>query len=184
MTPKAAWGLILLVAAVLLMAGLAALPFVLRSADDDVLAEKRLELRFVEARLKAAKNGPKNRLTETDDIGQLFVAGTTPGLAIAEMQAIAGKLADASGMAVQRLQPLQADREGNLALLRIEAELTGSIDSLRQYLLSIETGQPILFVNRIKVNAPDTVSDTGALPSEQLTVTLQLESFGWWENTP
>jgi hypothetical protein len=184
MTAKASWGLALLIAATLLLAGLAVLPFALRSADEDTLAEKQLELRFMQSRLKAAKNGPKNRLTENDDIDQLFVAGTTPGLAIAEMQAIAGKLADASGMAVQRLQPLQADREGNLALLRIEAELTGNIESLRQYLLSIETGQPMMFVNHIKVAAPESVSDAGVLPSEQLTVTLQLESFGWWEGTP
>lgn len=182
MTAKASWGLTLLIGALIAMAGLAALPFALRASEQNDLAEKRLELRFMEARLKAAKDGPQNRLRATDDIALLFVSGTTPGLAIAEMQALTTKLAQASGMVVQRLQPLQADRDGNLAVLRIEAEVTGSIENLGQYLLSIETGQPLVFVNRMKIAAPEGASDTGALPSEQLTVTLQLESFGWWKD--
>ena len=181
MTARATWGLVLLVGGVITIAGLAALPFVLRTTEIDGLAEKRLELRFLEARLKAAQGGPKNRLTAVDDIGQLFVGGSTPGLAIADMQAFASKLAATAGMVVQRLQPLQADREGNLAVLRLEAEVTGSIENLRRYLLAIETGQPMVFVNRMRIAAPENASENGALPSQQLVVTLQLESFGWWE---
>ena len=182
MTAKASWGLTLLIGALIAMAGLAALPFALRASELNDLAEKRLELRFMEARLKATKDGPQTRLGATDDIAPLFVSGTTPGLAIAEMQALATKLAQASGMEVQRLQPLQADRDGKLAVVRIEADVTGSIESLGRYLLSIETGQPLVFVNRMKIAAPEGTSDSGALPSEQLTVTLQLESFGWWKD--
>lgn len=182
MTAKASWGLALLIGAVLMLAGLAALPFALQASELNGLAEKRQELRFMDARLKAAKGGPKNRLTEADDAGPLFVNGTTPGLAIAEMQAFASQLAQASGLQVQRLQPLQADRDGSLAVLRIEADVTGSLESLSQYLLKIEAGQPFMFVNRMKIAAPEAATDTVALPSDQLTVTLQLESFAWWKD--
>ena len=127
---------------------------------------------------------PRNRLTEADDIDPVFVTGSTPGLAIAEMQSFASKLAGESGMTVQRLQPLQADRDGNLAVLRIEAEVTGNIEGLRSYLLAIESGVPMVFINRIRIAAPESVAEGGALPSDQLTATLQLESFGWWEATP
>ncbi len=182
MTARTSGGLALLISAVLAMAALAALPFALQASELSGLAEKRLELRFMEARLKSAKEGPQNRLTEADNVDPLFVSGTTTGLAVAEMQAFASKLAQASGLAVQRLQPLQADRDGKLAVLRIEAEVTGSIEGLTQYLLAVEAGQPMMFVNRMKIAAPEALSDTGALPSEQLTVTLQLESFAWWED--
>jgi hypothetical protein len=33
----------------------------------------------------------------------------------------------------------------------------------------------------VRIDAPDNAGD-GALPSDKLTVTLQLESFGWWES--
>jgi Tfp pilus assembly protein PilO len=182
MTTKATWGLALLVGAVVLLAGLAALPFALHASELDGLAEKRLELRFMEARLKAAQGDPKNRLTEADEIGPLFVKGTTAGLAIAEMQDFASQLAQSSGLQVLRLQPLQADRDGDLSALRIEADVTGSLDGLSQFLLKVEAGQPFIFVNRMKIVAPENASATGALPSDQLTATLQLESFGWWKD--
>jgi hypothetical protein len=184
MTAKATWGAVLLAGSVVAMTGIAALPYALRGEQLDTLAEKRLELRFMEARLKTTQNGPKNRLTEADNIDPVFVNGQTPGLAVAEMQSFASKLAGESGMAVQRLQPLQADRNGNLAVLRIEAEVTGSIEGLRRYLLAIESGVPMVFVNRLRIAAPEAASDEGVLPSDQLTATLQLESFGWWEATP
>ena len=182
MSAKASWGLALLIGAVLSLAGLAALPFALQASEQDGLAEKRLELRFMEARLKTAGDGPKNRLTEADDVVPVFVNGTTPGLAIAEMQVFASQLAQVSGLLVQRLQPLQADRDGNLAVLRIEADVTGSLESLSQYLLKLEAGQPFMFVNRVKIAAPETATDSVALPSDQLTVTLLLESFAWWKD--
>lgn len=181
MTAKAYWGIALLVGAVLAMAGIAALPYAWAAAQEDALAEKRLELRFLEAKLNKARTGPKNRLTAADDVKPLFVSGSTPGLALAQIQGIAGQLATESGMTVERLQPLQSDREGQLAVMRMEAEVTGSLESLRKYLAAIETSVPLMFVSRLKIAAPEAAGDGGALPSDQLTVTLQLESYGWWE---
>jgi hypothetical protein len=182
MTSKGYWGFALLVCGVLAMAGIAALPYAWAAAQEDALAEKRLELRFMEAKLKNAKSGPKQQLSMSDEIGTLFVSGSTPGLAIAQMQGVASQLATQSGMTVERLQPLQTDREGQLAVLRIEAEVTGSLEGLRGYLAALDTAVPFFFINRMKVEAPEaTALEGGALPSDQLTVTLQLESFGWWE---
>ena len=39
----------------------------------------------------------------------------------------------------------------------------------------------MVFVNQMRVVAPEAANEDGSLPSEHLTVTLQLESFGWWE---
>jgi hypothetical protein len=182
MTGKASWGLTLLVLAVIAMAGLAVLPYVWQQWQQPVLAEQRLELRFLEAKLNKAHSGPKNQLSEADDVTPLFVSGTTTGLAMAEMQGIASQLATANGMTVERLQPLQTDQEDRLATLRMEAEVSGSLDNLRHYLAALESAVPLMFVNRMKIAAPENADAGGdALPSDQLTVTLQLESFGWWE---
>ena len=168
---------------VLAMAAVAALPFIWNAGQQDALAEKQLERRFMEAKLQSAAKGPRNRLTASDDVGPIFVSGSTPGLAVAQMQGVASQLASDSGMTVERLQPLQSDQEGQLALLRMEAEVTGSIVGLRQYLAALESSVPYVFVNRVRIDAPDNAGD-GALPSDKLTVTLQLESFGWWETAP
>ncbi len=182
---KGRWGLVLVITGCLGLVAAAVLPFVWTASLAAELGEKRIELTFIESRLKAAKGGVKVRLTAGDNIEPLFVAGTTPGLALAGLQGFLGKLASDNGMAVERLQPLQAENEGGLAVLRMEVEAAGSIENLRNYLLAIEAGQPLIFVNRIRIAAPEGGPQEGnALPSERLSVALQLEAYGWWEAQP
>lgn len=185
LSPKGRWGLALLTGIFLALTGAAILPYVWIASLAAELQEKRAELRFMESRLQAAKGGVKVRLTAADNIDPLFVAGTTQGLALAGLQGFLGKLASDNGMAVERLQPLQAEYQGGLAVLRMEVEAAGSIENLRNYLLAVETGQPLIFVNRVRISAPEGASqDNGGLPSERLDVALQLEAYGWWEAQP
>ena len=185
LSAKGRWGLVLIVMGVIALAAAAIVPFAWRESLAAEIVEKRVELRFIEGRLKAAKGGVKVRLTAADNIDPLFVAGTTPGLALAGLQDFVGKLASDNGMAVERLQPLQADNEGGLAVLRMEVEAAGSIESVRNYLLALEAGQPLIFVNRARIAAPEgAAAESAALPSEKLSVALQLEAYGWWEATP
>lgn len=185
LSAKGRWGLVLVVTGLLALSAASVLPFVWTASLAAELIEKRNELGFMESRLKAAKGGVKVRLTAGDNIEPLFVAGTTPGLALAGLQGFLGKLASDNGMAVERLQPLQAEHQGGLAVLRMEVEAMGSIESVRNYLLAIEAGQPLIFVNRIRIAAPEGAAEaSGALPSERLSVALQLEAYGWWEAQP
>ena len=182
---RGAWGLALLLAALAVLACLAAAPFVWRSWIEQDLAGKRSDLRLIEARIKAAKNDGRVRLTAQDNIDPMFLPGTTAGLAMAEMQGLIARLATGSGMAVKRTQPLQADRKGNLAILRMEVETEGGIAKLRDYLLAVEASQPLVFVSGMRITAPDAAAGEGAvLPSDALTVALQLEAYGWWEDKP
>lgn len=184
LSARGRWGLVLLVVGIVALAAAAIVPFLWQQSVLAQIDEKRVEMRFIEKRLEAAKGGAKVRLTATDDIDPLFVAGTTPGLALAGLQDFVGKLASDNGMAVERLQPLQADNAGGLAVLRMEVEATGSIESVRNYLLAIEAGQPLIFVNRVQIAAPEgAAGESGVLPSERLSVALQLEAYGWWEAT-
>lgn len=67
----------------------------------------------------------------------------------------------------------------------MEVEASGSIESLRGYLLAIETGQPLIFVNSAKISAAEFQTENAAeLPSSKLAVALQLEAYGWWEAAP
>jgi Type II secretion system (T2SS), protein M subtype b len=179
------WGAALLLAGIIVMAGLASLPYIWHANANETLAEKNLELRFIEAKLKSARNNRRSNLTAVDNIEPIFVAGNTPGLALAEMQNFVGTLASGNGMSIDRLQPLQTELDGSLAVLRMEVETVGSIESLRGYLLALETAEPVMFINRVRISAPDNQAEaSGALPSDKLTVLVQLEAFGWWEALP
>ena len=81
MTSRAYTGLGLLVAAVLAMAAVAALPFIWNAGQQDALAEKQLERRFMEAKLQSAAKGPRNRLTAKLTADGAACAGDHDGLA-------------------------------------------------------------------------------------------------------
>jgi hypothetical protein len=182
---RGAWGLAILVTAVLTMGAVAALPHVWYAVNDARLAESRIDLRFIEAKMKAANGTRPTGLTASDNIEPLFVGGATSGMALAGLQRLIGKLAEENGMVVERTQPLQTEHSNGLAVLRMEVEAAGSIENLRGYLLAIEAGQPLIFVNQAKISAPVSADESGTvLPSDKLAVALQLETYGWWETEP
>ncbi len=178
-------GLALVIAALAAMAAVAALPFVWYSASSAELADSRNALRLLEAKLKNATRGERPPLVVSDDIAPMFVSGTTPGLALAELQRLAGKLAQDNGMVVERTQLLPTENSGGLAVLRMEIETSGSLADLRGYLLAIETGEPLILIKEATIGVPAAAGDAGAaLPSDHLSVALQVEAYGWWEALP
>jgi hypothetical protein len=179
------WGLAVLAAVVVAMAGIAALPYFWLDAGGAKLAERKTELHFLEARLKSTKGAQHMALTAADNIEPLFVPGSTAGLATASLQSLVAKIAQQNGMVVERTQALQTEQRDGLGVLRMEVEASGSIANLRGYLLAIEAGEPLVFINQAKMSAdPSAGAGDGALPSDKLTVALQLEAYGWWRAEP
>jgi hypothetical protein len=182
---QGSYGLLLLTGALLFVALLAWLPFYWQSAIQDEMDSARSNLRFIEARINASKGDRRSRLTAGDNVTPLFLNGGTPGLALADLQARVTTLAAASHMTIIRSQPLQTDRQSDLAVLRAELEASGSIDSLRDFLLALETGEPLIFVNQVQISAPPIdKAASDALPAENLTAILQIEAYAWWGASP
>jgi Type II secretion system (T2SS), protein M subtype b len=179
------WGLAILLIAILAMSAIAALPYYWNAMASAQLNESRNELHFVEAKLKSAKRTQRIGLSAADNIEPLFTSGATSGLALADLQRLVGNIAEVNGMVIERTQPLQTEYSNGLAVLRMEVEASGSIENLRGYLLAIETGQPLIFVNSAKISASESQTENAVeLPSDKLTVALQLEAYGWWEAAP
>jgi hypothetical protein len=175
-------GMVILVAATLIMGCLAGLPYLWYSVTNSQLAESRVEMQFIEAKLKSVKDVRTTGLTASDNIEPMFAAGATSGTSLAGLQTLVSRLAEENGMVIERTQPLQTEQTSGLAALRMEVEASGSLESLRGYLLAIEQGQPYIFINQAKISSQEANSeDATALPSDKLTVALQLESYGWWE---
>ena len=68
----------------------------------------------------------------------------TPGLALAALRRLVGGVAQENGLVLQRVQPLQSEDRDGLSVLRMEVETTGRLESLRGYLLALETGLPLI----------------------------------------
>lgn len=185
LSPKARWGVVNLTLGVLLMAAVAALPYIWYAMTIDVLAESNSEFRLLDARLARSAGTRAVALSAQENIAPLFIEGATPGLALAALRRLVGGVAQENGLVLQRVQPLQSEDRDGLSVLRMEVETTGRLESLRGYLLALETGLPLIHVNAAKILAPTNAGEAGSeLPSDNLTVALQLESYGWRDTKP
>jgi len=176
-----AMGLAIVTGAVVLLAVAASLPYFWHAAIAAQLSESRELLTLIESKSRSAANRKGAALTPADDIAPLFVTGGTAGLALAELQRLAGTLAEQNGLVVERTQPLPAEEKNGAATLRLEIETSGSIEGLRGFLHGLETGTPLIFVRSAHISAGPAEADAGSLPSERLSVRLELEAFGWFE---
>lgn len=180
-----AMGLAMAIGAVALLAIAASLPYFWRSVIAAQLSESRGLLTLIETKSRTAAIRKGAALTPADDIAPLFVTGGTSGLALAELQRLAGAMAERNELVVERTQPLPTEEKDGAATLRLEIETSGSIEGLRGFLHGLETGTPLIFVRSAHVSAGPAEADAGrSLPSERLSVRLELEAYGWWETSP
>lgn len=159
----------------------AASPFYWQQAMQPELEESRRMLGLIEQKLKEAEANRKPQAVTAANAAQAFVEGTTAGLATASLQRVMVDLARANAMSVERVQPLPAEASNGLAKLRLDIEVTGGLMGLRDYLLAIENGAPLIFVKELHVATPPNREEVqNPYPSESLTVSLQVEAYGWW----
>jgi hypothetical protein len=177
---KGLHGLLLLAGAAVVLFAAAYLPFYWQKETDTRLAERQIELRLIEARLQKAAQGRVARLTESDRPELMFLSGTTSGLAQAGFQRLIDQTASEHGMVIERLQPIEASRDGDLTTYRMDVVAKGSLESLSAFLLALEKMLPVLFVAEAQI-APDEAQRVAdpEYPSESLTLAMQVEAYGW-----
>ncbi len=127
---------------------------------------------------KAARDGA-SRLIAQDGIEAMFLAGDTPGLAVAAFQRIAGDAAAASGLSVLRITPVDDDEADQAAPYRLNIDAEGSLEQLRSFLLTIESGLPVMFVNRMELQPAASEGIVEEFPSEALRISVGIEAYGW-----
>ena len=178
MTRKGFAGLTILLATALLMGAAAAAPYYWMAAMAPEVKEAGDTLAFLESKMGDTKvGGPSVRI----NADAVYVKGATPGLAGAELQRIVANLAQTSGMALDKMEVLASEERDGATVLRLDVETAGNIESLRTYLHSIETSAPLIFVREAHVGVAQQDGDAAVtLPSERLTVGLQLEALAWW----
>lgn len=179
-------GMAILVLGALAVAGLVYLVFAWHAAEADRLRQAETEHEMVAARAAKAAGEGALRLTEADNVAPMFLEGDTPGLAFARFQSIADKAATDAGLAVKRMQPVdQGDGEAGTPY-RLNVDVEGSIEQLRDFLASIESGLPVMFVTGLEIQPAGAAETAGGgeqatdqYPSESLRSTVRLEAYGW-----
>lgn len=183
LTASGTWGLVIAVAGLAGLAAAAAAPYAVRSSFAPQIAESDELLSLIESKVSHARSQGEGGLTPGPRADAVFVKGATPGMAVADLQRIVSSIAAANGMAVDRMQPIATDAKPGLGVLRMNVDAVGNIESLRGYLHALETSVPLIFVSEAHV-APDTAATGQGLPSDRLVVSLQVEAYSWWDQTP
>jgi hypothetical protein len=180
LAPQSLWGLALLATALVILAGIAIVPYLWYGALTDSVAERQLELRLIESRLTKTGREKAPPLTSADDLNPMFLPGSTSGVTLADFQRLLNQTAEKNGMVIERIQPLQSDPGQGLSVFRMEAVATGNIEALRAFTLALETMVPIIFITQAQIS-PDEARrlNDPAYPSESLSVALQVEAYGW-----
>ncbi len=175
------FGMAIIAVALLGLGAAAAAPFYWQQAMQPELVESRRMLALIEQKLKEAEASRKPQAVTAQNAPQAFVEGTTAGLATASLQRVMVDLAKANTMRVERVQPLPAEINNSLARLRLDIEVAGSLEGLRNYLLAVESGAPLIFVKELHVaTPPNREEEQNLYPAENLTVSLQVEAYSWW----
>jgi len=165
-----------------MLAALLALAYLLFAWHAD--AQERLQQAvgqhdLVVARAAKAARAGASRLVAADGVEAMFLEGATPGLAIASFQRIAGDAATASGLSVLRMTPADVSEADPSAPYRLTIDAEGSLEQLRNFLVAIETGLPVLFVTRLDIQPAAAEGAMDEFPSEALRISVGVDAYGW-----
>lgn len=180
LSQQARKGGLMLLAGLVLLTALAALPFLWQAGLEEQARAGKAEFDLVSARVRRMAGDHRVRLTAADHPERMFVAGATAGTTLAAFQSLVSAAAVKSGLSVLRMQPLPAEAADGLSPYRLSVDATASIEQLRAFLADAESTLPIILVTGFEI-APRSAAGPAEqpYPSEDLAVSLRLEAFGW-----
>lgn len=179
LSPQARRGGLILLAAFVLLAIAALLPYVWLAEVRSEIAHQKAEHELVIARIGRASGRLEPRIMEKDRPERMFLAGATEGTALAAFQSHVADAANRSGLSILRLQPLPAADSKGLVPVRLSVDCAGSLQQLQAFLVGIEAALPLVVVTGLDVEPSTKGADVGPHPSENLAVSLRLEAYSW-----
>jgi general secretion pathway protein M len=135
----------LVVAALGLAAVVALLPIMHAATVGQELVAGREQL-ALEERLRKAPGAKAKSIRR-----EVLVPGATDGVAGAELQRRVSELARASALTPRSTQIAAPKREADLTAVSVDTSLQGTIEGVRSLLHTIETGDPLLFVEGLSI---------------------------------
>ena len=112
---------------------------------------------------------------------EALLAGESSGVLAAELQRHLTELARRNNMSLRSTQVVAAKREPYLTAVALELNLQGDTAGLRSLLHAVETGMPVLFVEKLAVKlaaARETVPSAAAYKPQSLDISLKVRGYG------
>lgn len=170
----------LLLLALVLMAAMAAAPFVRLSALEETIAQNHDDL--LKLRGQITREGElRKENTDLAALGQdvsLLLEGEKTGIAGANLQKLMNGLVTEHGGTASSFQILPPKEDGNLMRIPMSLSITVGIDGLRDILHRLETSTPLIFIDDIIIKS---AQDDFRAPDPHylgpLDVTLQVSGF-------
>ncbi len=171
------WGLVYLVASLCIGAIIAVTPFMLAFKLDAEVGARSTEMSHLTKRLEEWASRSVASSQDKLDVAGVTIHADTVGIASAELQRHVASIADAAGLRISRIQPVNVNQSGNAVALQLELEAQGTVESVQNFLFALESGKPFTFVRdaNIAVAANADPSVITGLPAVRMT----LETTGW-----
>jgi hypothetical protein len=150
------------------------------NADRETIASSR-ELLDRYRRLEAALpliQAQLNELRGRTDSGRYFFPPSSPALTVAEMQNAVQRLVSGSGVVMRSSKTLPAAVEKGFDRVGVDLEITASTAGLAFLLRAIAKSEPVILVDRVQAQVPETEATTTAPDGQpSIGVTLRLLSY-------
>ena len=178
---RRAFALSLLGLAVLLLLAAAIVPvWLLHRYYDSHLQSKARELQTYtvlnDARPKMLK--AVETLKERDT-KKFFLKGATPALASAELQDVVKSVVEANGGRVLSTQAIQHKDDGSYRQVTTMVQLSLNIQSLRKVLYTLESREPYLFIDNLKVSSLMLAVNLKPNPGFEPEMSVQMDVSGY-----
>lgn len=170
----------LLFLAIAVLGAAAAAPYIQLARIDSEIADQEAELTKLrrDHADEASLREENANLISSGQSATLLLEGETIGIAGATLQRLIADLVVAHNGTASSLQVLPPATEDDLVRISLSLSLSVGIDGLQGFLHALETGQPLIFIDDIRVRSGQSefsVPDPHLLGP--LDVTLQVSAF-------
>jgi general secretion pathway protein M len=171
---------VLLFLAIAVLGAAAAAPYIQLARIDSEFAAQEAELTKLRRNHadEASLRAENENLISSGQSATLLLEGETIGIAGATLQRLIADLVVAHNGTASSLQVLPPATEDDLVRISLSLSLSVGIDGLQGFLHALETGQPLIFIDDIRVRSGQSefsVPDPHLLGP--LDVTLQVSAF-------
>jgi hypothetical protein len=140
--------LLILIAVVLVLCGVAYLPFAYLQRQDAAIAAGQRRIAELRARVPLREEllARQRQLEQSGELKEALLPGSTPAVAAAQLQGDLSGLAAAMGGEIATVQILEPEEAAPFVRIGLRLTMSGDVATMRDFLYAVETRNPVLVV--------------------------------------
>ncbi|MDP9096727.1 MAG: type II secretion system protein GspM, partial [Pseudomonadota bacterium] len=143
--------------------------------------ERAVEARATLARILAERPSLEQRREALDTAEaeqHLTLAAESDGVAAAALQRLVKTAVDRSGATLQSTQVKAVRPDGAFRRIGLRMQMTGTVEALRQTLLTLEANQPLIYGEGLELRSRQQMRSNGKSLAEDRTLEIRLDVYG------